>query len=689
MYQNAFYDGKEVHIWDDEKGHIKVPFSRYAYKLDENGHCNTYDGKKASKVTKWSKKDEEKGLIYENGFGPETRVLADMYYESDDVSKNHRILYWDIETEKTEEGYSEPWEAKNRITSVAFYFDGIYTLILGDYNDVINFEGKKTEHGALIQKNIILEGAKELIGEEIKADIIVIKDEQALIYRLIEYWRSVNPTINIGWNSEKYDIPYTINRIINVFGREYAEFLSPINTLTERPQRDHPYLMRHKIAGVSSLDLMLLYKQFTQNEKDSYSLDNISHSELGEGKIEYDGDLNTLFNEDLAKFCVYNIQDVRLLVKLENKKRFVGLSMNIAHKGHVTYENVYFPSVCIDGAALVFLKRNGLVAAGRKPYEDFTLLRNHYKGEKVLEFKKNFTDHMLPDGDVWIFKSKSSKFFIRFTRYEDNKLFLAEPLSQHVFSDYEVKPRLPGAFVKDPQRGLHKWLFDVDLQSLYPSIMMTLNISPETKIGKICNWVWDGLQNPEHLPEELIFHVPGEGYTNVKRDKLITYIKTKQVSISANGVIYDCSKRGFIPIILEAWFNERADLKKLMKKYASVGNEELRSLYYLRQWTQKVLLNTFYGVLALPSFRYRDVSNASAVTSTGQSIIKNTEVYVNEKYYELMGQELPVTEKIEITDEEDNILLFDVDEKLMIKRNGAKKLIRADELEEEDEILSD
>ena len=186
---------------------------------------------------------------------------------------------------------------------------------------------------------------------------------------------------------------------------------------------------------------------------------------------------------------------------------------------------------------------------------------------------------------------------------------------------------LLGAYVKPPNPGRYKWVYDLDLTSLYPSIIMTLNISPETKVTKIDNF--DGNS-----------YVKGKGqhYTdgwNGWEDTaaLKKYLDENDYSIAANGVIYDKKLNGFLPTILDNWFNERVEYKNLRKKYEKEGNKEQAEYFDRMQLVTKILLNSFYGVLGNPTFRFFDPDNAVAITSTGQQLIKFT-ADIGNKFYE-------------------------------------------------------
>jgi hypothetical protein len=121
-----------------------------------------------------------------------------------------------------------------------------------------------------------------------------------------------------------------------------------------------------EIFGVSSLDYLTLYKNFTYTELPNYRLDTVAKKELGRGKVEYEGDLDQLFATDIHKFVEYNMTDVDLVYDMDEKTSTINLARTICHKGHVPYEDVYYASKYLDGAAIVDLKRNGFVAPNKQ-----------------------------------------------------------------------------------------------------------------------------------------------------------------------------------------------------------------------------------------------------------------------------------------------------------------------------------
>jgi DNA polymerase elongation subunit (family B) len=182
-----------------------------------------------------------------------------------------------------------------------------------------------------------------------------------------------------------------------------------------------------------------------------------------------------------------------------------------------------------------------------------------------------------------------------------------------------------GAYVKAPIVGKYEWIYDLDLTSLYPSIIMTINISPETKVGKIQDW-----DSQKFMKNEVSTYYIGNDV--ITRDNLEKFLKESKYSISSNGVLYTQDKVGCIPGILDLWFQQRVEFRKLEKKYGEEGDQEKYAFYKKRQLVQKILLNSLYGVLGLPAFRFYDIDNAEAVTTTGQTVIKSTADMVNIKY---------------------------------------------------------
>ena len=178
-------------------------------------------------------------------------------------------------------------------------------------------------------------------------------------------------------------------------------------------------------------------------------------------------------------------------------------------------------------------------------------------------------------------------------------------------------------------------MFDEDLTSLYPSIIMSLNIGRETLIGRLVtqddrdNRL--GLNDLKNMNPKDEFEVE-----NLQRRKkilsvgeILALIKQNNLAITANGVMFRTDKPSTLSVILNKWFDERVQYKNAMKKAYKAGNKEEGELNHLRQYTMKILLNSLYGATALPTFRYGSVLLSEGITLTGQRIIQDSGTFIN------------------------------------------------------------
>ncbi len=310
MYQNAYYQRQKnlVHIWDDKRGYFNFPYTRYAYEKADRGEFTTLYGDKVTKIYKFHKDDPG---LFESDVAETTRVLVDTYTESDLPSEGHVTLTYDIECEM-ESGLPNPEEATNELTSIALHDSATnqyWVLVMDKAGDLIE---KKTD----------------------KCIVIPFRTEEEMLLKYLELYEMINPTIVTGWNIDYFDTPMLYNRIKRLLGEKTANRLSPIGECFWSP-----YRKRFFMAGVSYLDYISLYKNFTYTQLASYRLDSVAQKELNRKKIEYDGNLDILFKEDIEKFIEYNLVDVELVVEFDKKLQFIDTARGICHAGHVPYED--------------------------------------------------------------------------------------------------------------------------------------------------------------------------------------------------------------------------------------------------------------------------------------------------------------------------------------------------------------
>ncbi len=403
-----------------------------------------------------------------------------------------------------------------------------------------------------------------VVQNENKDNTVILPylNEEDLLVSFLKKWDEVKPTIVSGWNIDGFDFPYLHARLVRVLGEEVANALSPINICYF-----NKYKNKMTIAGVNALDYLVLYKKYSGKNLTNYRLDTVAKEELKIGKIEYEGSLNDLMKSDIKKFIEYNLHDIILVKKMNDQLQFIELAMSICHVCHVGYEEFGMSSKFLEGALLTYLRRKKLIAPNKK-----------------LKLEVVDRDDDLAD-DVGF----------------------------------------EGAYVKDPVPGRYDWVCSADINSLYPSVIMSLNISPETKVGIIKDW--DSEKLVKKSSDKIAFD--NEVYTYEDFGKIIV---DNNLSVSANGIVYDQSKLGCIPDILKTWFAERVEYKTKMKDASTRKDKEQYVFWKRRQHVQKILLNSLYGVLGLSIFRFYDLDNAAAVTLTGQEIIKTSAKYVNGKF---------------------------------------------------------
>ena len=565
MYKKC-YPGKklgenyyEMHLWDDQKGHQIIPYNNIAYQeCSEEEHSNIgLNGEFLKPVSKWffSKNPDYShkntpGLHFHD-MPIEQKFLVERYGINDEPSTGHREVFFDIECEiggALTEDYIE--SAPMPITSIAWWDktpDTWHILILDRKGQLQHTKARNKE-------------------------IIPCKTEHELLAKFIEAIRNIDPDILIGYNSDYFDIPYLYYRMCNTIGKEWADQLSPLGTVNSKKYSKYFYKQSQfvDIIGVESLDYMLLHKKYSWKDEPSWKLDAIGFKYAGVNKVEFDGNLDQLFENDIHKFIEYNFMDVNILKLLDEKLQYIALTKNLSHKGKHNYCEVYSNSKTQDGAISAYLLSQGIIP---------------------------------PPKEI----------------------------------NPQKKDNYAGGYLFCPKAGLYKYMFDEDLTSLYPSIIMTVNVGKETFVGRIIDA--DDRNNRLGLndlkakdPKELLLIENAKRkQTNVEAGVLINIIESQQLAIAANGSMFRTDKESVLSTILKKWFEERVLYKNRMKTAYKAGDKEKGEYNHLMQYTMKILLNSLYGATALPSFRYgmNLAILSEAITLSGHRIIQESALCAN------------------------------------------------------------
>lgn len=489
-YRNAAYNPREqcveLFTWDEEGVRIQtsIPFQPYLYIEDPNGKSTSiFQTPLRKKVFRNSYErrkyisDTGNHRLFEN-MGPVQQSLLDLYWEINEKPEFGKfplkIQFIDIEVVAQE--FPKAADAKYSINVIT-----IYDSLLKKFF-VWGQEPYETDN-----PNVIYE---------------YCDTEVQLLTCFIDFIKRDFPDILSGWNSAFFDIPYIINRIKNVLGEDAAKDLSPVKNIYQRSfmgkfgQQETQWY----IDGISCVDYLDIYKRFCTTNRESYRLGYIGEIELSETKVEFgETNLVNLMKNDWKKFVDYNIQDVNLLVKLEEKLRYIELLRMLAYVGLTTFEGAMGTLSVITGAtAIRARKRNTIIS---------TFIRDDNTGKN------------------------------------------------------------PGAFVAEPQPGIQESIVSFDANSLYPNVMISLNMSPETKLGNI-------IEANKDAGTVTIRHVNGKIFT-LTNENFAKFIKTDQVAISKAKVLFSQKTKGIMPDLVDYYYKERkkvqAELKKVKKEIAEVN----------------------------------------------------------------------------------------------------------------------
>ena len=474
---------------------------------------------------------------------------------------------FDIETDY-DNGFPHPNEASQKILSISYKSSksGLYRVWgYGDFN----------ESKALIRP----------------VRYYKCKDEFELLSKFLEFWSNPRhtPDVITGWNTRFFDIPYIINRMSQVLGIQEIIKLSPWQL-----QLEHRKIVRrgsendvYEIPGIQTLDYMELFQKFgyTYGPQESYALNHIANVVLGEKKLSYEeeGSLKNLYKEDHQKYIDYNMKDVELVDRLEEKTGFITLAMTIAYKGGVNYQDTFGVTAIWESIVYRKLFSQKIISPllPMKNHPDYEVYRPI--GANDDEYEKVYKKHM--SKERWL----------------------------------EEKVIISGGYVKEPIIGKHSWIVSFDLNSLYPNILVQYNMSPETLVHK------------------------NNGVTGVGH-YLRGVVAKDEYTLTANGSKYRKDFQGIFPKLIEEYYDERKEVKKLQlaaqreiqKEYTNELDKQIVTLEN-KQLAIKILLNSLYGALANKHFLYFEKRLAEGVTLSGQLAIQWAQQAINKSMNKLLN----------------------------------------------------
>ena len=339
----------------------RIKFSPTLYQADPNGTAYTMNGARVSprlfdtmrEVKDYQQAWKDVGGADKTLYG-QTNFVSSFIQEKfpDNIEFDRDIINVstiDIEV-ASDDGFPTPDEAAYPVISITIKnnIDNIYYVWgLYDYNPA----------------NCVIDGINA-------SDIVYVQcnDERELLLRFLAHWNSDRqcPDVITGWNTRFFDIPYLVNRITKVAGEDFAKKLSPWNVVNARSVttmgREQNY---YNLEGIASLDYLELFKKFgySYGAQESYKLDHIGHVVLGERKLSFEefSSLHTLYKHDFQKFIDYNIKDVQLVDRLEDKMGLITLALTMAYRGGVNYTDTLGTTAIWDSIIFRDLANQGVV----------------------------------------------------------------------------------------------------------------------------------------------------------------------------------------------------------------------------------------------------------------------------------------------------------------------------------------
>jgi DNA polymerase elongation subunit (family B) len=581
-YVDAIIDREKerIHVVervDGKRVYRDYPANYVFYYEDPRGKFRSIYDTPVSRVSTRSSKEFRKELslhksakIFESDINPIFRCLEEYYLNKD--APELQVAFFDIETDFDPiKGYSTPEDPFTKITAITVYLNWL---------------------DQLITLSIPPQSMDDAQADEVASkfdNTFMFRDERELLLTFLDLIEDAD--ILSGWNSEGFDIPYTVNRISRVLSKDDTRRFCLWNQFPKLREYEKFGAARatYDLVGRVHMDYMELYRKYTYEERHSYSLDAIGEYELNERKTAYEGTLDQLYNRDFETFIRYSRQDVALLDKLDKKLRFLDLANELAHANTVLLQTTMGAVAVTEQAIINEAHQRGFVVPNRRQREE---------GESN---------------------------------------------------------QAAGAYVAYPKKGMHKWIGAIDINSLYPSAIRALNMSIETIVGQLRpimtenqiqtrmaggssfadawentfgSLEYQAVMRQDPAVEVTVDWEDGgsEVYSAAQFYRLI-FDSNMPYCMTANGTIFTLEKKGVVPGLLERWYAERKELQA-KKKTAKDKKEE--AFWDKRQLVKKINLNSLYGAILNPGCRFFDGRIGQSTTLTGRVIAKHMDATVNE-----------------------------------------------------------
>jgi len=591
-YVDAFFDRDQDIIRVVERRDGKRHFHEYQAKYtfyyeDPRGKYKSVYGDPLTRIVCKNTKDFRKEVainkgknLFESDINPIFQCLSENYLNQDAPKLN--IAFWDIETDfDPERGFApveDPFMPITAITVHLQWLDALITLAVPPktmkHEDAVNMCKKRWGDDVILFTN-----DKDGNGE--RQMLLTFLD-------LLE-----DADIHSGWNSEGYDVPYTVNRIKRVLSNDDCRRFCLWGQMPKKREYEKfgKTSETYDFVGRVHLDSLELYRKYTYEERHTYRLDAIGELEVGENKTVYEGTLDQLYNNDFETFIEYNRQDVALLDKLDKKLRFIDLSNELAHANTVLLQTTMGAVAVTEQAIINEAHHRGLQVPNRPRRDD----ENTQAAGAYVAFPKKGVHKWIGSMDL-------------------NSLYPSVIRALNMAPETivgQIRPEISEARVHEDM-NLKKKSFAGSWEGRFATEEYEAVMERRKDVALTIDWE-DGRSDVLSGAEiyQLIFdsHMPW--------------------MLSSNGTIFTTEFEGVIPGILKRWYAERKDLQKMLKKAKDAGNDAEIAFWDKRQLVKKINLNSLYGAILNPGCRFFDKRIGQSTTLTGRTIVKHMSAEVN------------------------------------------------------------
>jgi len=588
-YVDAFFDRDADIIRAVERKDGKRVYNEYQAKYtfyyeDPRGKYKSIFGDQLQRVVCKNTKDFRKELainkgkrMFESDVNPIFQCLSENYLNQDAPKLN--VAFWDIETDfDPDRGFAPVEDPFMPITAITVHLQWLDMLITV----------------AMPPKGMDFDEANAMCKSRWGEECILFPNSKQGECDMLEAFLDLieDADIHSGWNSEGYDVPYTINRIQRVLSKDDTRRFCLWGQLPKRREYEKFGKMSetYDTIGRVHMDYLNLYRKYTYEERHTYRLDAIGEMEVGENKTVYEGTLDQLYNNDFEKFIEYNRQDVALLDKLDKKLRFIDLANEIAHDNTVLLQTTAGAVAVTEQAIVNEAHRRGMQVPNRVNHEGNTAAAGAY-----VAFPKKGVHEWIGSMDL-------------------NSLY----------------PSIIRAMNMAPETIIGQIRPDLTEAFLHEAMTLQKKSFAGAWEGKFATLEYDAVMEQR---KDISLHLDLEdGSSHVLSGaevyKLI-FDSNQPWMLSANGTIFTTEVEGVIPGLLKRWYAERKELQAKMRKAIDAGNETEIAFWDKRQLVKKINLNSLYGAILNPGCRFFDKRIGQSTTLTGRCIAKHMAAEVN------------------------------------------------------------